>query len=264
MVQTLSRTDDVHEESIDTKPPENLISPDVENNKNEVFDSKENEDLSQKQEISEMFSELTLPPDFVNNIAYGANIPAPPSNSFDDYVNITAGKYHVGDTFVELDIDFNLKEYNNFYVFGVYHSQISNASTTDTFFRYRFRKEFDEDFSPINGSVKLTVTLPAELVYYNHQNKSIPTNYFSTSVEFETKLAIIDQNDGYEVTSIDMENIELSTPNPWDRQPLPQYCLDWYLDLVESMKSKFIQRCLLHSSKYNKSNNIMIFIHKIN
>ena len=178
--------------------------------------------------------------------------PSPPPDNFPDYVKMKSENYHVGDVSVELNIEYKLESYNNFYIYGAYESRINNAYTTDNFFQYQFRDVVEQETQTVKGSIKVIVQLPTELIYYDHQNKSIPTNYFANEIKFESRLVITDPQDGFEVTSVEMDSHSLTVPDPWNRKQRPLYSLNWYLYLLEIMKDKSVPKCNHHSSKFNK------------
>ena len=182
-----------------------------------------------------------------DNLDFASSVP--PDN-FPDYLKLKSENYHVGDVSVEIDIEYNLDSYNNFYIYGIFESQIDdNAHTTDTFFQYRFRDVVEQDAQIAKGSVKVMVQLPTELIYYDHQNKSTPTNYFANKIKFETRLVIMDPQDGFEVTSVEMDSLSLLVPDPWSRKQMPLYSLNWYSQLLETMKNNSVPKCNHHSSK---------------
>ena len=219
---------------------EKSLPKETNNDDDQLFDLLEEEhtSISHAEQNDNLRSGVLSPP------------PPPPPDKFSDYVKLKTENYHVGEASVELNIEYNLEAYNNFYINGIYKSRINeNAYTTNPFFRYHFRDNVNQDSLPTKGSVTITAQLPTELIYYDHLNKSIPTNYFAKEIEFEANLVIVDPQDGFEVTSVNMESLFLPIPNPWDRKQKPLYCLNWYSGVLEILKTKSIPKCNRHSSK---------------
>jgi len=168
--------------------------------------------------------------------------------AFNDYVMLNITSNYTSHPNLAVKVDYLLEEYNDFYITGVYYDSFGHKTQ---FYNYRFRtnQTIDGDDLELTGSISIHLIIPNELVYYNHQNISYPTNYFVSEILVEARLAITDLNDGNTVVSIDADCQNVTIPDPWQRLALPQYNLKWDLKIINMLNEKRIPKCSLLTSE---------------
>lgn len=158
----------------------------------------EHSDLPSESELLDLNKANYVDPNLSEDNAKA--VPDPPIDILisNDYLNISAidNKIYIDEPIIQLKVNYSFQEYNNFYIIGVYYEEISNAMPVkNVFFKHQLRYNFDEKIST-NGTSIVNIPIPSQLIYYDHQNSTMFTNYFVSKVEFKAMLVITDEQDG--------------------------------------------------------------------
>eukprot|EP00111_Clytia_hemisphaerica_P015515 TCONS_00045802-protein len=209
----------------------------------------EHSDLPSESELLDLNKENYVDPNLSEDNAKA--VPDPPIDILisNDYLNISAidNKIYIDEPIIQLKVNYSFQEYNNFYIIGVYYEEISNAMPVkNVFFKHQFRYNFDEKIST-NGTSIVNIPIPSQLIYYDHQNSTMFTNYFVSKVEFKAMLVITDEQDGFEVTSTSVDSLDLLLQPPWDRDQKPTYSFSWIGQIIDMLERRRIPKCQKHS-----------------